>query len=101
MLKFEGCTFSAVGANKNAKVYGLTINTNEDVFINNCIFNGTGYSAILNQGTGNVQVLNSDFECDNIKNPIEGGQSAPNGNVTIENCDFTGIPGTISLIFIM
>lgn len=93
MLKFEGCTFSAAGENKNSKVYGLTVSGTEDVEINNCIFDGTGYAAILNKGTGTLTVNDSEFHCDNIKNPIEGGQAADNGNVTIDHCDFNGVPG--------
>lgn len=93
MLKFEGCTFSAAGENKNAKVYGLTIDGVEDVVVKDCLFDGTGYAAILNKGTGALTVDHSDFHCDNIKNPIEGGQAADNGNVTVDSCVFTGVPG--------
>ena len=93
MLKFEGCTFSAMGTDKNAKVFGLTVNGAEDVFIKNCDFNGTGYSALLNKGTGSLTVEDCTFECENIKNPIEGGQTTNNGNVTVENCTFNGVPG--------
>ena len=93
MLKFEGCTFSATGASKNDKVYGLTINGAEDVVVKNCVFDGTGYSAILNKGTGALTVEHSDFHCDNIKNPIEGSQVSDNGNVTVDGCHFTGTPG--------
>lgn len=93
MLKFEDCTFSAAGATKNDKVYGLTINGAEDVTIKNCVFDGIGYSAILNKSTGTLTVEHSEFHCDNIKNPIEGGQTSDNGNVTISDCDFTGVPG--------
>lgn len=93
MLKFEGCTFSAAGANKNAKVFGLTVDGSEDVFVKNCTFDGTGYAAILNKGTGALTVEDCDFECGNIKNPIEGGQTADNGNVTVIGCDFVGVPG--------
>jgi len=93
MLKFEGCTFSATGENKNSKVYGLTVTGAEDVEIKNCAFNGTGYSALLNKGTGTLTVKDCEFSCGNIKNPIEGGQDAENGDITIDNCIFTGIPG--------
>lgn len=93
MLKFEGCTFSAAGANKNAKVFGLTVAGSEDVLVKNCIFDGTGYAAILNNGTGALTVEGCDFVCGNIKNPIEGTQSADNGNVTVDSCNFTGVPG--------
>lgn len=93
MLKFEGCTFSATGATKNDKVYGLTVNGAEDVVIKDCAFDGTGYAAILNKGTGTLTVDHSNFYCDNIKNPIEGGQSTDNGNVTVDGCVFTGVPG--------
>lgn len=93
MLKFEGCTFSATGENKNSKVYGLTVEGAEDVVVKNCLFDGTGYAAILNKGTGALTVDHSDFHCDNIKNPIEGGQAADNGNVTVDGCVFTGVPG--------
>lgn len=93
MLKFEGCTFSAAGANKNAKVYGLTVDGSEDVLVKNCVFDGTGYSAVLNKGTGALTIEGCEFQCENIKNPIEGGQAADNGNVTIDSCDFVGVPG--------
>jgi len=93
MLKFEGCTFSAAGANKNAKVYGLTIQGTEDIVVKNCVFDGMGYSAILNNGSGALTVEHSKFHCDNIKNPIEGSQTVDNGNVTVDNCEFSGIPG--------
>lgn len=93
MFKFYGCEFSAAGANKKDKVYGLTLNSTEDVLIEDCKFNGTGYSALLNKNTGNVVVKNCEFECDNIYNPIEGGQTAVQGVLTVEDCEFNGIPG--------
>lgn len=93
MLKFEGCTFSAAGANKSAQVFGLTITGSEDVAVKNCTFDGTGYAAILNKGTGALTVEECEFVCGNIKNPIEGGQSVDNGNVTIDSCNFVGAPG--------
>lgn len=99
MLKFEGCTFSAAGANKKDKVYGLTINGAEDVTINACVFDGTGYSAILNKGTGALTVDHSEFHCDNIYNPIEGSQTVDNGNVTVDSCTFTGVPGNNFISF--
>lgn len=92
MLKFDNCTFSAAGSNNRAKVYGLTTLGTEDVEIKNCVFNGTGYSAILNKSTGSVTVENCIFECGNFYNPIEGSQTTDNGNVTIENCDFQEVP---------
>lgn len=93
MLKFEGCTFSAAGESKNSKLYGLTVTGSEDVEIRDCTFNGTGYSALLNQGTGNLSIKDCVFACGNIKNPIEGSQTIDNGNYYIENCIFEGIPG--------
>lgn len=93
MLRFDGCTFSAAGANKSAKVFGLTLDGAEDVSLYNCKFDGTGYSGLLNKCKGNVTVEKCEFECDNLKNPIEGGQSAPQGNLTVEDCHFTGVPG--------
>lgn len=93
MLKFVDCEFSAAGANKNAKVYGLTLEGAEDVLVDGCTFNGIGYSAILNKTAGDVTVKNTKFECDNIKNPIEGGQATAQGNLTVEDCDFAGVPG--------
>lgn len=99
MLKFEGCTFSAAGANKKDKVYGLTINGAEDVTINNCVFDGTGYSAILNKGIGALTVDHSEFHCDNIYNPIEGSQITNNGNVTVTDCVFDGVPGNNFISF--
>lgn len=93
MLKFQGCEFSAAGADKGAKVFGLTLKGAEDVLIEDCVFNGTGYSAILNQTAGDVTIKNSQFECGNIKNPIEGGQTADQGSLTVEDCNFEGVPG--------
>lgn len=93
MLKFDGCTFSAAGANKSAKVFGLTLNGAEDVSINNCKFDGTGYSGLLNKCEGDVTIKGCAFECDNFRNPIEGGQAAPQGNLIVEDCRFTGAPG--------
>lgn len=90
MLKFEGCTFNAAGANNKAKVYGLTILGDEDVVINDCVFESTGYAALLNQGTGTLTVKDTEFHCANNYNVIEGGQTMFNGDVTIEDCDFTG-----------
>lgn len=93
MLKFEGCTFSAAGADRKAKVYGLTIFGGEDVSITNCVFDGTGYAGILNKGEGNLAVSDCEFVCGNLYNPVEGAQGIDNGNVTIEDSKFTGIPG--------
>ena len=93
MLQFDGCVFKAQGANKNDKVYSLTLNGAEDALINNCTFAGTGYSAVLNKTTGDVEIKNCSFECDNYKNPIEGTQSADQGNVTVDTCHFGGVPG--------
>ena len=93
MLKFENCVFSAKGANKNAKVYGLTLTGDEEILVYNCKFDGTGYAAILNKAAALVTIKNCEFECGNYYNPIEGNQSAANDNVTIDNCNFTGVPG--------
>lgn len=93
MLKFENCVFNAAGANKNAKTYGLTVQGSEDVIVEGCTFNGVGYAALLNKGTGTLTVKGSTFECSNIKNPIEGGQTLENGDVTIQDCEFNGVPG--------
>lgn len=93
MLKFEGCTFSATGADKKDKVYGLSIDGTEDVIVKDCTFNGMGYAAILNKGTGSLTVEETTFECANIYNPIEGSQVSHNGNVTVDHCDFNGAPG--------
>lgn len=99
MLKFEDCTFSAAGADKKAKVFGLTVVGSEDVSIKNCTFNGTGYAAILNNGTGALTVEGTEFHCDNIYNPIEGSQTVDNGNVTVDSCTFTGVPGNNFISF--
>ena len=99
MLKFENCTFSAAGADKKAKVYGLTTLGAEDVVVNRCTFDGTGYSGLLNKGTGTLTVTECVFECDGLYNPIEGGQSADNGAVTIEDCEFKGVPGNNFISF--
>jgi hypothetical protein len=99
MLKFEDCTFSAAGANKKAKVFGLAVTGSEDVSIKNCTFDGTGYAAILNNGTGALTVEETEFHCDNIYNPIEGSQTIDNGNVTVDSCIFTGVPGNNFISF--
>lgn len=99
MLKFSGCTFSAAGADRKAQVYGLKITGTEDVSIEQCTFNGTGYSALLNKTTGNVEVKDSTFECGNLYNPIEGTQTEDQGNLTVENCNFTGVPGNNFISF--
>ena len=99
MLKFENCVFEAKGANKNAKVFSVTLEGNEDILINDCKFQGTGYSAILNKAAANVTVKHCEFECDNYYNPIEGGSAADQGNLTVEDCNFTGIPGNNFISF--
>ena len=93
MLKFHNCEFTAKGINKSSQVYGLRLDGAEDVLIENCVFDSTGYSALLNKATGNVTVKNTLFKCDNNRNPIEGGQTANQGNLTVEDCEFQGIPG--------
>lgn len=93
MLKFENCIFSAKGQNKNAKVYGLTLTGDEEILVNNCKFDGTGYAALLNKAEAPVTIQNCEFECGNYYNIIEGNQSAANDNVTVDNCNFTGVPG--------
>lgn len=99
MLKFEGCTFSATGASKKDKVYGLNISGAENISIKDCIFNGMGYSAILNNGTGTLTIEGTEFHCGNIYNPIEGSQTVDNGNVTIDSCIFTGTPANNFISF--
>ena len=93
MLRFENCTFKAMGQNKKDQVFGITLTGEEDIQINDCIFEGIGYSAILNQSIGNVLISRSIFNCDNLYNPIEGTQVVENGNVTIKDCIFLGTPG--------
>lgn len=99
MLKFEGCTFSATGADKRDQVYGLKITGVEDVSVKDCLFDGMGYAAILNNGTGALTVEGTEFHCGNIYNPIEGSQTVDNGNVTIDDCTFTGVPGNNFISF--
>lgn len=93
MICFENVKFDAKGADKKAKVFGLTLSGAEDVEIKNCEFANIGYSSILNNSTGKVKVSNCVFNCDNVYNPIEGSQSVDNGNVNVENCEFKGAPG--------
>lgn len=94
MLKFVDCIFSATGADRNAKVYGLTLNGEEEALLERCTFNGTGYAAVLNKTAGDVTIKDCDFECGNYKNPIEGDAgTAIQGNLTVEDCSFTGVPG--------
>lgn len=99
MLRFNDCTFSAAGADRKAKTYGLNLTGSEDVLIENCVFNGTGYAAILNQTTGAVKVKGSTFECGNIYNPIEGTQTVAQGALTVEDCEFNGVPGNNFISF--
>ncbi len=93
MLTFDGCVFSAAGASRKAQVFGLTLNGAEDVLINDCTFNGTGYSGLLNKTTGDVTVKDCKFECDNFYNPIEGSQTVAQGALVVEDCNFTGTCG--------
>ena len=93
MLTFNKCDFSAAGANNKSQVYGLNINGTEDVVIENCTFDGTGYAAILNKSTGKVTIKDCSFECDHIYNPIEGGQNIEQNDLLVENCNFKGVPG--------
>ena len=99
MLKFQGCEFNAAGANKNAQVYGLSLNGVEDILIEDCIFSGKGYAGLLNKTAGDVTVKNCKFECDDFRNPIEGGQAAAQGNLTVEDCKFFGVPGNNFISF--
>lgn len=93
MICFENVKFDAQGADKKAKVYGITLSGAEDVEIKNCEFSNMGYSSILNNSTGEVMVLGCKFACDNVYNPIEGSQSVRTGNLLVENCEFKGAPG--------
>lgn len=93
MITINNSKFNAEGADRKAAVYGITLSGSEDVVIKDCEFENVGYSAILNNSTGNVTIENCNFACNNIYNPIEGSQSVDNGNVTIKNCVFNGAPG--------
>lgn len=93
MIVIKNSTFDAQGANKKDKVFGITLSGSEDVLISECVFSNMGYSSILNNSTGSVYVENCEFNCENVYNPIEGGQSESNGNVSIRDCHFNGAPG--------
>lgn len=93
MITISNSIFDAKGSDRKASVYGITVSGNEDVTIENCKFQNTGYSAILNNGEGKLNVVECEFDCNNMYNPVEGSQSVANGDVTIENCEFVGAPG--------
>lgn len=93
MICFENVKFDAQGADKKAKVYGITLSGAEDIQIKNCEFSNMGYASILNNASGEVVVSGCKFACDNVYNPIEGSQSVRTGNLLVENCEFKGAPG--------
>lgn len=93
MITIMNSVFDAQGADKKAKVYGITLNGAEDVVIENCEFSNQGYASILNHCAGDVTVKNCVFNCDKVYNPIEGSQSVSNGNVVVKECKFVGAPG--------
>lgn len=93
MITITNSVFDAKGEDKKAKVFGITLSGSEDVTLKDCAFKNTGYAGILNNCTGKVVVEDCSFECDNIYNPIEGGQSVDNGDVVVKGCSFTGTPG--------
>lgn len=93
MITINNSIFNAQGANNKDKVYGISIKGIEDVVISGCTFENTGYSAILNNGTGSVTVEGCTFECGTMYNPIEGSQAVDNGDVTVTGCTFNGAPG--------
>ena len=93
MILISNSVFDAKGADKKAKVFGITLSGSEDVAIKDCTFKNVGYSAILNNSVGKVSVEDCKFECDGMYNPIEGSQSVDNGNLIVKGCDFSGVPG--------
>lgn len=93
MITISNSVFDAQGASIKDKVFGIVLNGNEDVVIENCSFKNKGYSAIKNDCSGNVRVAGCEFACANIYNPIEGSQSVDNGNVVVSDCAFNGAPG--------
>lgn len=93
MITINNSIFDAQGADKKAKVYGITLNGAEDILIKDCEFKNQGYSSILNHCAGNVSVENCVFNCETVYNPIEGSQSVSNGNVEVKGCEFKGAPG--------
>lgn len=93
MITIINSKFDAQGADKKAKVYGITLNGAEDVMIENCEFSNMGYSSVLNHCAGNVEIKNCTFNCADVYNPIEGSQSVDNGNVVVKDCHFVGAPG--------
>lgn len=93
MITIANSVFDVQGASNKDKVFGITLSGAEDVVIKDCTFANQGYSAILNNCTGNVTVEDCVFECEKIYNPIEGSQSVDNGNVVVKGCQFKGAPG--------
>ena len=51
MITINNSVFDAKGADKKAKVYGITLNGSEDITISGCEFKNMGYSSILNEST--------------------------------------------------
>lgn len=93
MITIMNSVFDAQGADKKAKVYGITLSGAEDVVIENCEFSNMGYASVLNHCAGDVTIKGCTFNCDNVYNPIEGSQSVSNGNVVVKDCHFVGAPG--------
>lgn len=93
MITINNSIFDAQGTSVKDKVYGITLNGNEDITINGCTFKNQGYASILNHCAGDVIIEDCKFETSKVYNPIEGSQSVANGNVTVKGCEFTGTPG--------
>lgn len=93
MITLKNCTFAAKGANNKDKVYGVALKGSEDVKIEGCTFENTGYAAIKNDSTGNVKVKDCTFNTSSVYNPYEGSITNKNGNVSIISSTFDGKPG--------
>lgn len=97
MIEIKNCVFDSQDTAttlKKCTTHGLVLNGTEDILVENCEFRNRGYSAINVNAEGAVVIKDCTFECGNIYNPIEGGQSgAGNSRVSIVNNTFNGQSG--------
>lgn len=94
MIEIKNCVFNMqdeAATLKKCSTHGVEVKGDEEVLIENCSFENRGYSAIHACGTGALTVKDCKFACDNLYNPIEGGQSgAGNSVVNIYSNEFVG-----------
>lgn len=91
MIEIKNCVFDAQDTAETLKkcsMHGLVLKGDEEVVVENCVFNNRGYSAININGSCDVTVKNCEFNCDTIYNPIEGTKVG--SSVVIENNVFNG-----------